>query len=93
MVNGTSYIGVIGPESSGKSTLARYLARRYNGTYIPEYAREYVERKGSTDVSWDELCEIARHQIQELESINIQRPTTNDQRLTTFIKIRNSTRR
>ena len=84
MVNGTSYIGVIGPESSGKSTLARYLARRYNSTYVPEYARTFVELKGTTDVSWDELCEIARHQIQELESINIQRPTTNDQRLLIF---------
>lgn len=84
MVNGTSYIGVIGPESSGKSTLARYLARRYNSTYVPEYARTFVERKGTTDISWDELCEIARHQIQELESINIQRPTTNDQRLLIF---------
>ena len=84
MVNGTSYIGVIGPESSGKSTLARYLARQYNATYVPEYARTFVERKGTTDISWDELCEIARHQIQELESINIQRPTTNDQRLLIF---------
>ena len=63
-------VGIIGPESTGKSSLARYLARRYNGTYIPEYAREYVERKGSTDVTWDELCEIARYQIKELESLS-----------------------
>ena len=63
-------VGIIGPESTGKSALARYLARRYNGTYIPEYAREYVERKGSTEVTWDELCEIARYQIEELESFS-----------------------
>lgn len=62
-------VGIIGPESSGKSSLAHYLARRYNGTYIPEYAREYVERKGSTDVTWDELCDIAKYQIEELESL------------------------
>jgi len=62
-------VALIGPESSGKSTLARYLARRYNGTYVPEYAREYVERKGTTDVTWDELCDIAKHQIEELESL------------------------
>jgi len=34
--------------------------------YVAEYAREYVERKGSLEVSYDELCEIARHQIEEL---------------------------
>lgn len=62
-------VGIIGPESSGKSSLAHYLARRYNGTYIPEYAREYVERKGSTDITWDELCDIAKYQIEELESL------------------------
>ena len=63
-------IGVIGPEASGKSSLARYLAKRYKGTCVPEYAREYVERKGSTDISFDELCEIARHQIEEMEVVN-----------------------
>ena len=68
-------VALIGPESSGKTTLARYLARRYNGTYVPEYAREYVERKGTTDVTWDELCDIAKHQIEEIKLIaNSQKP-------------------
>ena len=62
-------VGIIGPESSGKSTLARYLARRYKGTCVPEYARTYVEQKGTTEVSYEELCGIARHQIEELESL------------------------
>ena len=61
-------IGIIGPESTGKTTLARDIAQRYQGTYVPEYAREYVERKGTTEVTYDELCEIARHQIDELAS-------------------------
>ena len=59
-------VGIIGPESSGKSTLARYLAKRYSGVLIPEYAREYVEQKGTTEVTFDELCAIAKHQIEEL---------------------------
>ena len=68
-------VALIGPESSGKTTLARYLARRYNGTYVPEYAREYVERKGTTDVTFDELCDIAKHQIEEIKLIaNSQKP-------------------
>ena len=68
-------VALIGPESTGKSSLARYLARRYNGTYVPEYARTYVERKGTTDVTFDELCAIARHQIEEIKLIaNSQKP-------------------
>ena len=69
-------IGIIGPESSGKSTLARYLAKRYHGVLIPEYAREYVERKKVESgewrvesISWDELCSIAKHQIEEMERL------------------------
>lgn len=61
-------VGIIGPESTGKSSLARYLAKRYKGTYVPEYARTYVEQKGTTDVSFDELCEIARYQIEQIKS-------------------------
>ncbi len=62
-------VGIIGPESSGKSTLARYLAKRYQGVLVPEYARDYVEQKGTTEVSFDELCAIAKHQIEELENL------------------------
>lgn len=62
-------VGIIGPESTGKSSLARYLSRRYKGTYVPEYARDYVEEKGSTDVSYDELCGIARKQIEEMKEV------------------------
>lgn len=65
-------VGIIGPESTGKSTLARYLAKRYNGVLVTEYAREYVERKGTTEVTWEELCAIARHQIEELEAISLR---------------------
>ena len=61
-------VGIIGPESTGKSSLARYLAKRYKGTYVPEYARTYVEQKGTTEVSFDGLCEIARYQIEQIRS-------------------------
>ena len=62
-------IGIIGPEASGKSTLAQYLAKRYKGMYISEYARSYVEAKGTTEITWDELCLIARHQIEQLQQL------------------------
>ena len=60
-------VGIIGPESTGKSSLALYLAHRYKGTYVPEYARTYIEQKGSKEVSYDELCAIAQHQIEEMK--------------------------
>ena len=37
---------ITGPESSGKSTLARGLAAAFCGVYVAEYAREYLEARG-----------------------------------------------
>lgn len=39
-------IGIIGPESSGKTTLAINLSNIYNGNYIEEFARKYLYNKG-----------------------------------------------
>ena len=61
-------VGIIGPECTGKSTLARYLAKRYKGVYIAEYAREFVEQKGNKKVSYEELCLITRKQIEDIQS-------------------------
>jgi NadR type nicotinamide-nucleotide adenylyltransferase len=36
-------IAITGPESTGKTTLAKQLAKVYEGQYIHEYAREYIE--------------------------------------------------
>jgi nicotinamide riboside kinase len=53
-------IGIIGPESTGKSTLANYLAHRYNGVLVPEYAREYMEkREQNTDYTYEDVKNIA----------------------------------
>ena len=35
-------VAVTGPESTGKSTLARQLAAHYNTVWVPEYARHYI---------------------------------------------------
>ena len=63
------YVAIIGPESTGKTTLAQELAQQFKGTYVPEYAREYIERKRTREVTFDELCEIAKYQIEQLDSI------------------------
>ncbi len=36
---------LIGAESTGKTTLARLLAERFRTSWVPEYGREYWERK------------------------------------------------
>ncbi|RQO65580.1 NadR [Pedobacter sp. KBW01] len=36
-------IAVVGPESTGKSTLSQLLARYYKVSWVPEYARYYCE--------------------------------------------------
>ena len=35
-------IAILGPESTGKTTLAKQLAAHYEAIYIAEYAREYI---------------------------------------------------
>ena len=40
----TRKIVVIGPESTGKSTLCEQLAARYGTVWCPEYAREYLDK-------------------------------------------------
>ncbi|MEO8962962.1 MAG: ATP-binding protein [Ginsengibacter sp.] len=58
---------VIGPESTGKSTLCQKLAEHYKTLWVPEYAREYLEKNG-TAYSYDDLLTIAKGQI-ELEEV------------------------
>jgi len=36
---------VFGPESTGKTTLSRQLAAHFGGTWVPEYARCYLEHQ------------------------------------------------
>ena len=68
---------IIGPESTGKSTLCRQLAEHYNTIWCPEYAREYLLKHG-TNYTYDDLLTIAKGQI-ELEEKTIQLATGNKQ--------------
>ena len=40
---------LFGPESTGKTTLSRQLARYYNSVWVPEYAREYLQDKWNNE--------------------------------------------
>jgi NadR type nicotinamide-nucleotide adenylyltransferase len=53
---------IIGPESTGKSTLTRQLAAHFGTSYADEYAREYLENLGRA-YTQDDILLIARGQL------------------------------
>ncbi len=78
-------IVIIGPESTGKSTLCEELAAHYKTIWVKEYAREYLETNG-TEYRYEDLYTIALGQIAGEEKaiselINRQPSTVNCQPL------------
>ncbi len=61
-------IVIIGPESTGKSTLCKKLAAHYQTTWVPEYAREYLEKHGA-NYTYEDLLTIAKGQIEQEEKL------------------------
>lgn len=57
-------IAIIGPESTGKSELARALSAHFNSPFVPEYAREYVENL-DRKYEFEDICTIAKKQIEQ----------------------------
>lgn len=56
-------IVITGPESSGKTTLARELAEHYRTAWVREMARSYLEVKAEPGYVEDDLLNIARLQV------------------------------
>jgi len=48
-------IAVVGPESTGKSTMSAFLAEHYHTVWVPEYAREYCEKLTAPPTWQDEI--------------------------------------
>ncbi len=57
----TQIISIVGPESCGKTTLARALAERFGAPWVEEYARAYLA--GRPDYDETDLEAIARGQM------------------------------
>jgi NadR type nicotinamide-nucleotide adenylyltransferase len=48
-------IAIVGPESTGKSTMSAYLADHYQTVWVPEYARGYCEKLTEPPTWQDEI--------------------------------------
>lgn len=53
---------ILGPESTGKSTLAEDLAHHFGEPWVPEFAREYLERL-ERPYQFEDLAEIGKGQV------------------------------
>lgn len=60
-------IVVTGPESSGKSELCRDLAAHFQCSWVPEYAREYLETNGPV-YGFKDLEKMMAGQLQLIEA-------------------------
>lgn len=60
-------IAITGPESSGKTTLAKALSEHYNISFVPEFARTYLEKTEGKYKQLD-LDIIAQGQLKSLIS-------------------------
>ena len=56
-------IVILGPESTGKSTLCEQLAAHFKSSWVPEYARSYLQDTGNR-YGFDDLWEMAKGQMQ-----------------------------
>jgi NadR type nicotinamide-nucleotide adenylyltransferase len=81
-MNTIQKIVIIGPESTGKSTLCGQLANHYQTKWVPEYAREYLIQNGM-DYTFEDLLTIAKGQLaleEEYTSELLNNPSANSSR-------------
>lgn len=72
---------IIGPESTGKSTLCSQLAAHFNTQWCPEFARQYLLENGM-EYNFEDLLSIAKGQLEledsycrNLEASPLEKPT------------------
>lgn len=67
---------LFGPESTGKTTLAKQLARHYNTLWVPEFSRVYAEEKllNNKELTRNDVLPIAIGQM-KLENSYSERAT------------------
>ncbi|MEO1653446.1 MAG: ATP-binding protein [Bacteroidota bacterium] len=64
-------IAITGPESTGKTSLAKALAHHYQTIHVPEYARDYIEQL-NRPYTQEDILKIAQGQ-QDAEKALLQK--------------------
>lgn len=62
-------VAILGPESTGKTTLAATLATGYRTTWVPEFGREYCETRPAMSLTLEDFDCIGRGQLQDEEEM------------------------
>ena len=62
---------ILGPESTGKSTLAEKLAKHFAEPWVPEVAREYLE-KLDRPYAYEDLLQIGKKQMRTEDELAMQ---------------------
>jgi len=70
-MNGLKKIVILGPESTGKSTLCEALAKHYHTIWCQEYARQFLSENGTAYI-YDDLLTIAKGQL-ALEDASVEK--------------------
>lgn len=66
-------VAIVGPECTGKTDLARFLANHYQTSWVPEFARSYLEQL-QRPYTQEDLALIARGQM-NAENLIAERAT------------------
>lgn len=56
-------IAITGPESSGKTTLAKMLAEKLEAYYVPEFARDYLMQRQQKSYTIEDVVYMAKMQF------------------------------
>lgn len=56
-------LALVGPECTGKTTLATALSEHWNEPFVPEYSREYLEELGR-NYTHEDILEVAKVQLE-----------------------------
>lgn len=69
-------VTIFGPESCGKTTMAKNMADMLNGVFVPEWAREYLETLPTPETTDDRMLDIVHGQyaIQQAASRTRDKP-------------------